>query len=71
MKVPREDTHGYHAECGLARKSTTRVHLFHFVEAGSWTQGTQSFSVTESEFYAQMVHKPCLKLKCKDVGQCV
>ena len=39
----------------FTRKSTTCAHLFHgvnLINAGSWTQGTLSLSVAESEFYA-------------------
>ena len=55
IKAPRLDTDSDHPGCVLTRKSTTCAHLFHgfnLIEAGSWTQGTRSLSVAESEFYA-------------------
>ena len=53
MKAPRVDS--AYAGCVLTRMSTTGAHLFHrvnLIKAGSWTQGTRSSSVTESEFDA-------------------
>ena len=69
------------AGCVLPRKSTTCAHLFHGVnllKAGSWTQGTRSLSVAESEFYAG-VKGASILLGAKsmmidfgeDVAQCV
>ena len=55
VKAPRVDTDSDNAGCVLTRKSTTCAHLFHgvnLIKAGSWTQGTRSLSVAESEFYA-------------------
>ena len=55
VKAPRVDTDSDYAGCVLTRKSTTCAHLFHgvnLIKAGSWTQGTRSLSVAESEFYA-------------------
>ena len=55
VKASRVDTDSDHAGCVLTRKSTTCAHLFHgvnLIKAGSWTQGTRSLSVAESEFYA-------------------
>ena len=55
VKAPRVDTDSHYAGCVLTRKSTTCAHLFHGVnllKAGSWTQGTCSLNVAESEFYA-------------------
>ena len=55
VKAPRVDTDSDYAGCVLTRKSTTGAHLSHavnLIKAGSWTQGTRSLSVAESEFYA-------------------
>ena len=55
VMAPRVDTDSGHAGCVLTRKSTTCAHLFHGVnllKARSWTQGTRSLGVAESEFYA-------------------
>ena len=55
VKAPRPDTDSDFAGCVLTRKRTTCAHLFHgvnMIKAGSWTQGTRSLSVAESEFYA-------------------
>ena len=81
VKAPRVDTDSDYAGCVLTRKSTTGAHIFHGVisiKAGSWTQGTRSLSVAESEFYAGIKGASIL-LGAKsmiidfgeDVGQCV
>ena len=54
VKAPCVDTDSDYAGCVLTRKSTTCAHLFHgvnLIKAGSWTKGTRSLSVAESEFY--------------------
>ena len=81
VKAPRVDTDSDYAGCVLTRKSTTCAHLFHgvnLIKAGSWTQGTRSLSVAESEFYAG-VKGASILLGAKsmmidfgeDVAQCV
>ena len=81
VKAPRVDTNSDYAGCVLTRKSTTCGHLFHgvnLIKAGSWTQGTRSLSVAESEFYAG-VKGASILLGAKsmmidfgeDVAQCV
>ena len=55
VKAPRVDSDSDYAGCVLTRKSTTCAHLFHgvnLIKAGSWTHGTRSLSVAESEFDA-------------------
>ena len=79
--APRLDTDSDNAGCGLTRQSTTGAHLLRCVnllKAGSWTQGTRSSSVAESEVYAG-VKGASILLGAKsmmidfgeDVGQCV
>ena len=55
VKAKRVDTDNDYAGCVLTRKNTTCAHFFHgvnLIKAGSWTEGTRSLSVAESEFYA-------------------
>ena len=81
VKAERVDTDSDYAGCVLTRTSTTCAHLFHgvnLIKAGSWTQGTRSLSVAESEFYAG-VKGASIVLGAKsmmidfgeDVAQCV
>ena len=81
VKAPRVDTDSDYAACVLTRKSTTCAHLFHgvnLIKAGSWTQGTRSLSVAESEFYAGVKGASILPFAKsmiidfgEDVAQCV
>ena len=73
------DTDSDYAGCVLTRKSSTCAHLFHGVNlltSGSWTQGTCSLSVAESEFCAgvkgesMLLHAKSMMIGSdEDVGQ--
>ena len=81
VKAPRVDTDSDHAGYVLTRKSTTCAHLFHgvgLIKATSWTQGTRSLSVAESEFDAGVKGgsillgaKSMMIDLCENVAQCV